>query len=50
MSVTFTFDLKNIRKKLSVYEETQAKFAGKKTLTKLGKRIKGKEGIIAKKI
>lgn len=49
MAVTFTFDLKNIQRKLSVYEQTQAKFAGKKTLTKLGKRIKGREGIISKK-
>ena len=49
MAVTLTFDLKDIQRKLSVYEQTQAKFAGKKTLTKLGKRIKGREGIIAKK-
>ena len=49
MAVTFIFDLKSIQRKLSVYEQTQAKFAGKKTLTKLGKRIKGREGVIAKK-
>ena len=49
MAVTFIFDLKDIQRKLSVYEQTQAKFAGKKTLTKLGKRIKGREGLIAKK-
>ena len=49
MAKTVTFNVKNLKKKLSLYEETQANFAGKKALTKFGKRIKGREGIIAKK-
>jgi len=49
MAATFIFDTKNIKKRLSIYEQSQAKFAGKVTLTKLGKRLKGREGILAKK-
>jgi len=49
MAKTVTFDVKNLKRKLSLYEETQAKFAGKKTLTKFAKRVKGRDGILSKK-
>tara|TARA_R100001015_G_C4555381_1_gene116315 strand:+ start:43 stop:804 length:762 start_codon:yes stop_codon:yes gene_type:complete len=49
MAKTVTFSVKNLKRKLSLYEETQAKFAGKKTLTKFAKRMKGRDGIVSKK-
>ena len=45
MAQTLIFDLKNFQRKLSIYEQSQAKFAGKVTLTKLAKRLKGSQGI-----
>jgi len=41
MAQTFKFDLRNFERKLSVYELSQANFAGKVALTKLAKRLKG---------
>ena len=45
MAQTFKFDLRNFERKLSVYELSQANFAGKVTLTKLAKRLKGSQGL-----
>ena len=41
MATTFKFDLKNFQRRLSLYEQSQANFAGKVALTKLAKRLKG---------
>tara|TARA_R100000700_G_scaffold39245_1_gene51672 strand:+ start:872 stop:1633 length:762 start_codon:yes stop_codon:yes gene_type:complete len=49
MAKTVTFSVKNLKRKLSLYEQTQASFAGKKTLTKFAKRMKGRDGIVSKK-
>jgi len=49
MAQTVTFSVKNLKRKLSLYEQTQASFAGKKTLTKFAKRMKGRDGIVSKK-
>tara|TARA_R100001591_G_scaffold41107_1_gene52536 strand:+ start:56 stop:832 length:777 start_codon:yes stop_codon:yes gene_type:complete len=45
MAQTFKFDLRNFERKLSVYELSQANFAGKVALTKLAKRLKGSQGL-----
>ena len=49
MATTFTFNLNNVRRKLSLYEQSQASFAGKVALTKFAKRIKGQAGGIPMK-
>ena len=49
MAKKVTFSVKNLKRKLSLYEQTQASFAGKKTLTKFAKRMKGRDGIVSKK-
>ena len=49
MAVTIKVSLGNLEKRLSIYEQTQVKFAGKKALTQYAKRAKTKEGFIAKK-
>jgi len=45
MAQTFRFDLKNFERRLDIYEQSQANFAGKVALTKLGKRLKGSQGL-----
>jgi hypothetical protein len=45
MSFTFKFDLNNFTRKLDLYEQSQANFAGKVALTKLAKRLKGSQGL-----
>ena len=45
MAVTILFDLKKFNRFLSVYEQSQAQFAGKVALTKFAKRIKGSQGL-----
>tara|TARA_R100001198_G_C5193297_1_gene185140 strand:+ start:21 stop:791 length:771 start_codon:yes stop_codon:yes gene_type:complete len=45
MATVFKFDLKNFENKLNIYEQSQANFAGKVALTKLGKRLKGSQGL-----
>jgi len=45
MAVVFKFDTSNFNRRLSLYEETQVNFAGKVALTKLGKRLKGSQGL-----
>ena len=49
MATQIKLSIKNLEKKLSIYEQTQVKFAGKKALTQYAKRAKTKEGFIAKK-
>ena len=50
MATQIKLSIKNLEKRLSIYEQTQVKFAGKKALTQYAKRSKTKEGFIAKKI
>ena len=45
MAVTILFDLKKFNRFLSVYEQSQAQFAGKVALTKFGQRVKGSQGL-----
>jgi len=49
MATQIKLSIKNLEKRLSIYEQTQVKFAGKKALTQYAKRSKTKEGFIAKK-
>ena len=49
MATQIKLSIKNLEKRLSIYEQTQVKFAGKKALTQYAKRAKTKEGFIAKK-
>ena len=49
MAATIKVSLGNLEKRLTIYEQTQVKFAGKKALTQYAKRAKTKEGFIAKK-
>ena len=44
---TLTYNFSKIQKRFNVYEKTQAKFAGKVALTKLGREFRGKNGLIA---
>ena len=46
--VIFSYNFEKIKKQLSLYERSQAKFAGKKALTRLNKELKGKNGLVAK--
>ena len=46
--VTFSYNFERIKKQLNVYERSQAKFAGKKALTRLNRELKGKDGLVAK--
>ena len=48
MAKTLVFDFNKIQKRFNVYELTQAKFAGKKALTRLSREIKGRDGLVAK--
>jgi len=49
MASTIKISLGNLEKRLTIYEQTQVKFAGKRALTQYAKRAKTKEGFIAKK-
>nr|BAR30182.1 hypothetical protein [uncultured Mediterranean phage uvMED] len=49
MAQTIKISLGNLEKRLTIYEQTQVKFAGKKALTQYAKRAKTKEGLIAEK-
>ena len=49
MAATIKVSLGNLEKRLTIYEQTQVKFAGKKALTQYAKKAKTKEGFIAKK-
>ena len=42
-----TYKFCKIQKRFNAYEKTQAKFAGKVALTKLGREFRGKNGLIA---
>ena len=42
------YDFNEIKRNFNVYEKSQAKFAGKRALTRLGKEIKGRNGLVAK--
>ena len=46
-SAAIIYDFSKIKKRLNVYEKSQSEFAAKRTLTKLGKELKGKNGLIA---
>ena len=46
-SAAIIYDFSKIKKRLNVYEKSQSEFAAKKTLTRLGKELKGKSGLIA---
>ena len=46
--VTFSYNFEKIKKQLNVYERSQAKFAGKKALTRFNRELKGKNGLVAK--
>ena len=46
--VVFSYNFEKIKKQLNVYERSQAKFAGKKALTRLNRELKGKNGLVAK--
>tara|TARA_R100000781_G_C4053172_1_gene118373 strand:+ start:83 stop:853 length:771 start_codon:yes stop_codon:yes gene_type:complete len=45
MAVTILFDINRFNRFLSVYEQSQTQFAGKRALTKFGQRIKGSQGL-----
>jgi len=45
MAVRIIFDVNKFNRFLSVYEQSQTKFAGKKALTKFGQRVKGSQGL-----
>ena len=47
MAATLVYNFSKIEKRFNVYEKTQANFAGKKALTRLGKELKGRNGLIA---
>lgn len=42
------YDFNEIKRNFNVYEKSQAKFAGKKALTRLSREIKGRNGLVAK--
>ena len=42
------YNFSKIQKRFNAYEKTQANFAGKVALTRLGKELKGRNGLIAK--
>jgi len=48
MAKPLVFNFSKIQKRFNVYELTQAKFAGKKALTRLSREMKGKDGLVAK--
>ena len=46
-SATIIYDFNKIKKRFNVYEKSQAEFAGKVALTRLGKEFRGQNGLIA---
>ena len=48
MASPLVYNFSKIQKRFNAYEKTQANFAGKVALTRLGKELKGKNGLIAK--
>jgi len=47
MASPLVYNFSKIQKRFNVYEKTQANFAGKVALTKLGKEFRGQNGLIA---
>jgi len=47
MASPLVYDFSKIQKRFNAYEKTQANFAGKVALTRLGKELKGRNGLIA---
>ena len=45
MSTRIVFDINKFNRFLSIYEQSQTKFAGKRALTKFGQRVKGSQGL-----
>ena len=45
MATRIVFDINKFNRFLSIYEQSQTQFAGKRALTKFGKRIKGSQGL-----
>tara|TARA_R100000278_G_C5445676_1_gene155351 strand:+ start:139 stop:915 length:777 start_codon:yes stop_codon:yes gene_type:complete len=45
MAASIKFNIEKFNRFLSVYEQSQANFAGKRALTKLGQRLKGSQGL-----
>ena len=48
MARPLVYNFSKIQKRFNAYEKTQANFAGKVALTRLGKELKGKDGLIAR--
>ena len=48
MASPLVYNFNKIQKRFNAYEKTQANFAGKVALTRLGKELKGKDGLIAR--
>mgnify|MGYP003132021533 CR=1 FL=1 len=48
MARPLVYDFSKIQKRFNAYEKTQANFAGKVALTRLGKELKGRNGLIAR--
>ena len=48
MASPLVYNFSKIQKRFNAYEKTQANFAGKVALTRLGKELKGRNGLIAK--
>ena len=48
MASPIIYNFSKIQKRFNAYEKTQANFAGKVALTRLGKELKGKDGLIAR--
>ena len=48
MASPLVYNFSKIQKRFNAYEKTQANFAGKVALTRLGKELKGKDGLIAR--
>ena len=46
-SAKLIYNFNKIKKRFNVYEKSQAEFAGKRALTRLGKEFRGKNGLIA---
>ena len=46
-SATIIYDFNKIKKRFNVYEKSQAEFAGKVALTRLGKEYRGQNGLVA---
>ena len=42
------YDFKKIKKRFNIFEKSQAKFAGKRALTRLGKEFRGKDNLIGR--